>query len=406
MSGRGERRKGGSGRIATALILFTSLAVYIALAGKAKAQDADLVAHEWGTFTSIAGNAGTAVQWFPWAVPSDLPKFVEHFQSSSFKANLSGTIRMETPVLYFYSPREARVSVHVSFSKGLITEWYPHVTRYTPSGNARTVAFNEREADGSVTWDSIMLRPTSESSLVHEKEESRYYAARATASTPVLVSSPTGQQQEKFLFYRGVSSESSPVSARMLENGSVHFENRSGGALARLFLFERRGDVAGFRTVTNLRETATLEMPTLKNSVADASEAILSVLMEQGLYPDEARAMLETWKDSWFEEGTRLLYVVPTSFVNRVLPLSISPAPREITRVFVGRLELVSMRTRTAIEEALAKGDEATLAKYNRFLEPMLQILLPRESEPLKAQLIRLRLEQPHVPVLAQAQIP
>jgi hypothetical protein len=64
------------------------------------------------------------------------------------------------------------------------------------------------------------------------------------------------------------------------------------------------------------------------------------------------------------------------------------------------------MRTRTAIEEALAKGDEATLAKYNRFLEPMLQILLPRESEPLKAQLIRLRLEQPHVPVLAQAQIP
>ena len=137
-----------------------------------------------------------------------------------------------------------------------------------------------------------------------------------------------------------------------------------------------------------------------------SSDLILSILMEQGLYPDEARAMLETWKDSWFEEGTRLLYVVPTSFVNRVLPLSISPAPREITRVFVGRLELVSMRTRTAIEEALAKGDEATLAKYNRFLEPMLQILLPRESEPLKAQLIRLRLEQPHVPVLAQAQIP
>jgi hypothetical protein len=407
MRARGDRRKGGSRRIATALILFTSLAVYVALAGNAKAQDADLVAHEWGTFTSIAGNAGTAVQWFPWAVPSDLPKFVEHFQSSSFKVNLSGTIRMETPVLYFYSPRETRVSVHVSFSKGLITEWYPHVTRYTPSGNVRTIAFNEREADGSVTWDSIMLRPTHESSLVHENEESRYYAARATASTPVLVSSPTGQQQEKFLFYRGVSSESSPVTARMLVNGSVHIENGTGEPLARLFLFERRGDDAGLRTVTSLGETATLEMPILKNSVADTAEAILSVLMEQGLYPDEARAMLETWKDSWFEEGTRLLYVVPASFVNRVLPLSISPAPSELTRVFVGRLELVSIGTRTAIEEALAKGDEATLAKYSRFLEPMLQILLQRESEPLKAQLIRLRLEQPYLlPVLAQAQFP
>jgi hypothetical protein len=359
-----------------------------------------------GTFTSIAGNAGTAVEWFPWAVPSDLPKFVEHFQSSNFKPNLSGTIRMETPVLYFYSPREARVSVHVSFSKGLITEWYPHVTRYTPSGNARTVAFGKTEPDGSVTWDSIMLRPADESSLIDEKEESRYYAARATASTSVLVSSPTGQQQEKFLFYRGVSSESSAVTARILENGSVYIENVTGEPSARLFLFERRGNATGFREVSDLGERATLEMPVLKDSGADASEPILSALTKQGLYPDEARAMLETWKDSWFEEGTRLLYVVPNSFLNRILPLSISPAPREITRVFIGRLELVSMRTRMAIEVALAEGDETTLARYNRFLEPLLQIILQREPDPLKAALVRRRLERPYAPVLAQAQIP
>jgi hypothetical protein len=400
------RRIGGSGRIVAAYRVLAWLTLCLALAGNVKGQEADLVAHEWGTFTSIAGNAGTAVQWFPWAVPSDLPKFVEHFQSSNFKPNLSGTIRMETPVLYFYSPRAARVAVHVSFSKGLITEWYPHVTRYTPSRNARTVAFNEKEPDGSVTWDSILLRPADESPLIHEKEGSRYYAARATASAPVLVSSPTGQQQEKFLFYRGVSSESSPVTARILENGSVYIENVTGEPLARLFLFERRGDATGFRAVSDLGGSATLQMPVLKDSGSDASGPILSVLMEQGLYPDEACAMLETWKDSWFEEGTRLLYVVPNSVVNRVLPLSISPAPREITRVFVGRLELVSVRTRMAIEEALAKGDETTLARYHRFLEPMLQIILQREPDPLKATLMRRRLERPYVPVLAQAQIP
>ena len=406
MRAHDDRPRRGGGRIVAAYRVLAWLSLYLAFAGNAKAQEADLVAHEWGTFTSVAGNAGTAVRWLPWAVPSGLPKFVEHFQSSNFKPNLSGTIRMETPVLYFYSPREARVSVHVSFSKGLITEWYPHVTSYTPSGNARTVAFNGKEPDGSVTWDSIMLRPADESSLIHEKEGSRYYAARATASTPVLVSSPTGQQQEKFVFYRGVSSENSPVTARILENGSVYIENVTGDPLARLFLFERRGNATGFRAVSDLGERTTLEMPVLKDSGADASEPILSVLMEQGLCPDEARAMLETWKDSWFEEGTRLLYVVPNSFVNRVLPLSIWPAPREITRVFIGRLELVSMRTRVAIEEALAKGDETTLARYNRFLEPMLQIILQREPDPLKAELMRRRLERPYVPVLAQAQIP
>jgi len=406
MRARQDVPKGGYEWIVRAYRVFAWLSLCLVLAGNAKGQEADLVAHEWGTFTSIAGNAGTAVQWYPWAVPSDLPKFVEHFQSSNFKPNLSGTIRMETPVLYFYSPREARVSVHVSFSKGLITEWYPHVTRYTPSGNARSVSFNEREADGSVTWDSIELRPGDESSLLREKEESRYYAARATASTPVQVSSPAGPQQEKFLFYRGVSWESSPVTARLLDNGSVHIENVTGEPLARLFLFERRGNAAGFRVVSELGERATLEMPVLKDSGAEATEAILSVLMEQGLHPDEARAMLDTWKDSWLEEGTRLLYVVPNSFVNRVLPLSISPAPREVTRVFIGRLELVSMKTRTEIEQALAKGDETTLSRYNRFLEPMLQIILQRESDPLKAALIRRRLERPYLPLLAQAQIP
>jgi len=401
-----DRPRGGSGRIVAAYRVFFWLTVFLAFARNGRGQEADLLAHEWGTFTSIAGNAGTAVQWLPWAVPADLPKFVEHFQSSNFKPNLSGTIRMETPVLYFYSSREARVSAHVSFSKGLITEWYPHVTSYTPSGNAQTVAFNEREPDGSVTWDSIMLRPADESSLIHENEGSRYYAARATASTPLLVSSPAGQQQEKFLFYRGVSSESSPVIARILKNGSVHIENVTGEPLARLFLFERRGNATGFRAVSGLDERTTLEMPVLKDSGADASEPILSALMEQGLYPDEARAMLETWKDSWFEEGTRLLYIVPNSFVNRVLPLSISPAPRKIARVFIGRLELVSVRTRMAIEEALAKGDETTLARYNRFLEPMLQIILQREPDRLKAELMRRRLERPYLPVLAQAQTP
>src|SRR5215475_12216838 len=90
------------------------------LAGAAKAQPPGIVAHEWGTFTSIAGNSGTAVQWYPWAAPSELPGFVEHLQvqARDFKLNLNGTIRMETPVLYFYSSKESVLSVHVSFSKG------------------------------------------------------------------------------------------------------------------------------------------------------------------------------------------------------------------------------------------------------------------------------------------------
>ena len=49
--------------------------------------------------------------------------------------------------------------------------------------------------------------------------------------------------------------------------------------------------------------------------------------------------MVETWKDSWFEKGARLIYIVPSRAVDQILPLQIEPQPAETTRVFVGRLE-------------------------------------------------------------------
>jgi hypothetical protein len=62
------------------------------------------------------------------------------------------------------------------------------------------------------------------------------------------------------------------------------------------------------------------------------------------------------------------------------LPLSIHPAPAQIARVFVGRLELVTPATKNAVERAFASDDKPTLEKYGRFLEPILQTMLARDS--------------------------
>ena len=48
---------------------------------------------------------------------------------------------------------------------------------------------------------------------------------------------------------------------------------------------------------------------------------------QQGLDPDEAHARIGTWRQSWFEEGSRLIYIVPNSFLNTILPRTINPAP-------------------------------------------------------------------------------
>ncbi|HSU89055.1 MAG TPA: hypothetical protein VLL56_09480, partial [Terriglobia bacterium] len=85
--------------------------------------------HEWGTFTSVAGENGTAITWQPFGGPTDLPCFVDRFwfvdRIRNVKGALMGTVRMETPVLYFYASREAIANVKVRFPKGVITEWYP-----------------------------------------------------------------------------------------------------------------------------------------------------------------------------------------------------------------------------------------------------------------------------------------
>jgi len=62
--------------------------------------------------------------------------------------------------------------------------------------------------------------------------------------------------------------------------------------------------------------------------------------------------------------------------VDQILPLTIEPAPAKIERVFVGRMELLTPATQKAIETAAAAHDQATLAKYGRFLAPMIEAIL------------------------------
>jgi hypothetical protein len=105
------------------------------------------------------------------------------------------------------------------------------------------------------------------------------------------------------------------------------------------------------------------------------------MLISQGLFADEAHAMVETWKNSWFEEGSRLIYIVPRSFTDSVLPLHVAPAPATTIRVFVGRLELITPATEQAVESAFATNDRETLAQYSRFLEPILITLLQNSRD-------------------------
>ena len=345
-----------------------------------------VVVHEWGTFTTVAGEDGFAAQWLPLGGEQDLPCFVEHFKTPQFKifpgaeppldyakarGALRGKVRMETPVLYFYADRETTMSVSVKFPNGLMSEWYPKALIQQPHAYASVLSAG---AESRLTWASVWIRPGTSPVFPDEGRPSHYYAARRTDAAPVRVEG----QDEKFLFYRGLGSFDVPIQTRIARDGRIlvtHLDPAA-GAIPAIVLFENRGGRVGYRIHSNLTGDVTLEPPALTSSVAALGVDLERMLVATGLYAKEARAMVDTWRDSWFEEGTRVFYIVPPRAVDEILPLTFSPAPSKVARAFVGRMEVITDRTLQDVKDAIAEADDASLAPYARFLEPIASQLL------------------------------
>jgi hypothetical protein len=343
-----------------------------------------LTVHEWGTFTSVAGVEGSAIGWDALACKDDLPRFVNEFGFRGFKFRLQGNVRMETPVIYLYSAREMEARVRVAFRHGVITEWYPRaepqidqLSRADNSvhrlpANLNGIDTTLRTLTGAIEWPTITVQPGTTPALPVESLPSRYYAARGTDAPPLAV----GDQHEKFLFYRGVGRITVPLTARISGDGTIAITNVGPDPVPVVMLFENRAGRVGFRSLGSREKSAALAPPSLDSSVRQLQSELENALIAQGLFPKEAQAMLATWQDSWFEEGSRLIYIVPSRTLAEVLPLQVDPAPAQTARVFVGRVELITAETRRDVESAITRGDRRALEPYARFLGPILQRII------------------------------
>ena len=337
---------------------------------------APLVVHEWGTFTSIAGEDGSPVEWLPQLGPSDLPCFVERSPLTP-KASLFSTVRMETPVLYFYSQTEATVDVSIGFQQGLITEWFPRA-QVTPQGQGQLGPLPRDPAfAGAIHWRDVKITPGVTEEFPTEPGASHYYAARRTDASPVQVKS----QKEKFLFYRGVSRFPVPLSATVEADDRIVVSHREGKSLGTLLLFQNHGGSIAYQVREEPGASATFNPLVPDEELTAPLAGLEKLLVAKGLYPKEAKAMVETWRDSWFEDGVRLIYIMPQPSVDAILPLDITPRPTEVARVFVGRVELVTPAMLQEVKEAVRTGDRSTLQRYGRFLQPIGQRLVA--SSPL-----------------------
>jgi hypothetical protein len=365
-----------------------------------------LAVHEWGTFTSVAGEDGSAIDWNVLGGKDDLPNFVKYERYRCFKFRLTGTVRMETPVLYFYSKRQITAHVTVAFPHGVVTEWYPKgdtaiyeskslidmmhshldgavyqtktlfdppppgldflVVKLSPSLNGFDTSL--RNLMSTITWNDVKVQPDTTPDLPTEDRPSRYYAARATDADPITVD----DEHEKFLFYRGVGRMAVPLSARISPDGKIVLAQNGSDSVPMVMLFENQAGRLGYSAGYTMHGSMTLDRPSLNGNRTGLADQLEKALVAQGLFWKEAHAMVTTWQDSWFEEGSRLIYIVPSHVVDSFLPLRVDPAPAQTTRVFVGRIELITPELKRSVQEAISNNDVAAGNRYGRFMEPIL----------------------------------
>jgi hypothetical protein len=115
------------------------------------------VVHEWGTYTSVHATDGHALGGVH-HVDEALPAFVHRreFSPQSYQFEAlpeEPREQLETPVLYFYSVGKQQVTVEIGFPEGVVGEWYPNATEYTPAIGAMTSL-----GPGTMRWD-VTLDP-------------------------------------------------------------------------------------------------------------------------------------------------------------------------------------------------------------------------------------------------------
>lgn len=381
------------------------------------------IVHEWGTDTVVVGSDGSLQRGLHHE-EEDLPPFVyDRIKAAQLLGGAFSpavTIKMETPVTYFYSDQERTVHASVSFPKGVLTQWYPRVTSFLPPIAAPSaIAMDEPPGyadpvldltfpfrsdmcrakfaalgSGLLDWGNIVILPrgTNVDAQVPQAalDQFSWSYARDVAANPLQ----TGGETERFLFYRGLGNFDLPVDVKVtgpgiagLGGNPVTLQNQLSEPIGAVFMMnvsENEAVFSQFRQGIAAGGTLSDQLPLLyatrplDSYTEELGAAVTSALDDTGLYHDEAVAMVNTWKHQWFRTpGIRLLYVIPQKWTDASIPLTIEPKPDATLRVMLIRVEVITPEQEAedvaALSELDKKAGSAHFGALGRFAEPRLR---------------------------------
>ncbi|MBC8357232.1 MAG: hypothetical protein H8E66_35125 [Planctomycetes bacterium] len=366
--------------------VIATLCFVASLTGWATAEELKpFVIHEWGTFTVLQDEQGTVFRGvnineeplpaFAHRLYPDLVRIggshapLQRQRSKGLPSSFSGaTMRMETPIIYIYPPNNepADIDVQARFQGGWISEWFPSADVVAPGFNSRRNDLGKltRESQGSISWNNVTVN--SEKAIPETNQH--VWLAPRNVHAPTLHTS--NGEAEKYLFYRGVANIEAPL--RIKQNAETqHYDivrNSSVGSWESSLRFmtmwlvdiPKPGVVAYRKVETSSQQSADGIVATVPSKFSEEQYGegnltrlkaeMKSSLISDGLYEDEAEAMLQTWELSYFKSsGTRLFFTMPREWTDHILPMEVSREAK-IERVMIGRIELVTGRQRELLK--------------------------------------------------------
>lgn len=327
--------------------------------------------HEWGTFTTVMGSDGSVLDGLNHD-EKDLPDFVYDLRNGKYGTNIAAKgVKMETPVIYFYSPEYRHVHVKVGFPRGVVTQYYPmpsaiNYRERVWDSEKNVAAFEDSPVhalkQGFIEWGDKactsgrvstlhVLGPDKRGELPEVSLDDHWRFSRQVDAntlrtcslrqdqTPKQIRGGIEREYEKCLFYRGLGDFPLPLSAavsseQLAETSvklSMTLKNSTPREILRhLYIVWTSESRAGYAKLSELKDSKAYSE--LKIDLLDLTEAknalrkdLTDDLAATGLYVKEAAAMANTWNESYFtHEGLRVLYVIPPELIERELPLEIN----------------------------------------------------------------------------------
>ena len=411
--------------------------------------------HEWGTFTTVSGSDGKLLTGLH-VEEESLPGFVYshvgmrpqvHGQYGFYipsqmtqarqnsnqvlvmeddkkllhpmlgmkgmpRASLQNvTVKMETPVIYFYGDDTPKVNVKVGFKGGTISQWYPQrKSGDTPNllkkgeqkmSDRLKEMVGEREMvqwkpidfskpyDGAIEWDvEILSKAESDPAYTFKADENTTWIYPRVPDANML---KVGGEYEDYLFYRGVGNFDLPVTFSVDASETLVVKNDSEEAVPFAFAFENIGGKFRYKTLgevavrgeARVSEEGWVTPSAGKSQQVEVFQEMRAGLVAQGLSVDEANGMVKTWWKSYFNKpGLRVFWVVPQVDLERILPLSVNPKPASQVRVLVGRADV--LRPKFEQQMIAALGTHAFSSyRHDRFILPYMNRLRELVKKPV-----------------------